>query len=311
MLHKIANSEFRRKLLPIREQFNDDDPFRMTQNVGGQEVFVPCPEPIHGKQPEGMVLETAPDGSRWWVCHWPGCYGKHLADDAGYPMGTPGDATTRRLRIDAHRLFDAIWKGPNRGMTRDQSYRWLAQVMEVPYEDAHLGKFDAEQLQKLILIIKNTHIPSYRRRQASEDDKGRINMLENVGNIKDGQILLEDVVTAANEFDAIGQHKVADKFDVLIIGMVKEAQAQQGNWFSRGWEGLQQLWKQVYQAAINANKGVGQAKQEADQVMRGIQKTRNVFQGTPGKPGTPPKPGLLGNLGVLNKTFDNAVQPQR
>lgn len=57
--------------------------------------------------------------------------GSHL------PVGTMANGKLRTLRRDAHHYFDQLYK---RGlMSKDESYRWLAEVLAAPMRQAHIG----------------------------------------------------------------------------------------------------------------------------------------------------------------------------
>lgn len=55
------------------------------------------------------------------------------------PKGTMADAHLRNKRIEAHRVFDAIWKGGL--MTRKNAYRWLRETLGLPDCQTHIGYF--------------------------------------------------------------------------------------------------------------------------------------------------------------------------
>lgn len=67
------------------------------------------------------------------------------------PLGTLADASTRRARGRAHRLFDSIWKSGR--ITRKEAYILLRQKMGLSERDAHIAKFDLAQCNKLCDIF--------------------------------------------------------------------------------------------------------------------------------------------------------------
>ena len=71
------------------------------------------------------------------------------------PAGRPASTHTRALRYRAHELFDRRWGRGERsphgyGYARQKAYKWLADFMGVPLDEAHIGLFDADQCNRLI-----------------------------------------------------------------------------------------------------------------------------------------------------------------
>jgi len=69
------------------------------------------------------------------------------------PLGTLADKNLRNLRNNAHMLFDKLWKGQTRKMTRYDAYRWLSNKMNIKIEETHIGWFDEEQCKKIINLL--------------------------------------------------------------------------------------------------------------------------------------------------------------
>lgn len=72
---------------------------------------------------------------------------------------TPADETTRRLRRKCHVLFDALWKpgGKRRKFRcRDSAYHWLASILRLHPDEAHIGMFDREQCLTLLRHLEAT-----------------------------------------------------------------------------------------------------------------------------------------------------------
>lgn len=53
------------------------------------------------------------------------------------PMGTLANAELRQKRIKAHEAFDQIWQ--NGILSRDQAYRWIADIFCLPLYRAHIA----------------------------------------------------------------------------------------------------------------------------------------------------------------------------
>lgn len=58
----------------------------------------------------------------------------------------------REMRKRTHAAFDPLWK--SRRMTRSQAYKWMADVMNLPDEKAHIGMFDEKQCFELLKHIR-------------------------------------------------------------------------------------------------------------------------------------------------------------
>lgn len=53
------------------------------------------------------------------------------------PMGTLANGKLRALRNEAHKYFDQLYKDGQ--MTRQDAYKWLADLLCVPQSEAHIG----------------------------------------------------------------------------------------------------------------------------------------------------------------------------
>jgi hypothetical protein len=50
--------------------------------------------------------------------------------------------------MQAHSVFDCWWK--QCGFSRNEAYRELARIMDLPKKKAHIAMFDAEQCRELM-----------------------------------------------------------------------------------------------------------------------------------------------------------------
>lgn len=79
------------------------------------------------------------------------------------PLGSPCNAEVRDLRMQAHRLFDSLWRrkmakdGCSKRRARGAAYAWLSQNMSLRPEQTHIGMFDAEQCRKVIELCRPYH----------------------------------------------------------------------------------------------------------------------------------------------------------
>lgn len=86
------------------------------------------------------------------TCQRMPCAGSLGAHPDGTPLGRPADAVTKGLRVEAHEVFDRLWKLGL--MDRGQAYAWLAASMGLTREEAHIGMFDAERCRRTIALVR-------------------------------------------------------------------------------------------------------------------------------------------------------------
>ena len=89
---------------------------------------------------------------RMYICRKCGAYVScHFGTDT--PKGRLANAELRQLRIEAHEVFDAIYKLKyKRG--RYQAYYWLSKELQRPFDYTHIGMMDEETCRKVIRICK-------------------------------------------------------------------------------------------------------------------------------------------------------------
>jgi ssDNA-binding Zn-finger/Zn-ribbon topoisomerase 1 len=102
-------------------------------------------------------------GGKVYVCsHYPACdsyVGVHQG--TSLPKGSLANRTLRRKRIQAHRIFDQLWR---QGIfSRQEAYRWIADRFCLQIRQAHIGNFSDYMCDQLIQeaskVLKNNHIP--------------------------------------------------------------------------------------------------------------------------------------------------------
>ncbi|GAB1376843.1 hypothetical protein MASR1M48_16950 [Lactococcus petauri] len=99
-----------------------------------------------------MRLRHGQYGVFYSCVEYPNCRGIHSAHKTGDPMGKPADKETRIARMEAHRKFDSIWKYSK--MSRTEAYEWMQEQMGMTKDEAHIGNFDKDQCEKLIVLVK-------------------------------------------------------------------------------------------------------------------------------------------------------------
>lgn len=119
------------------------------------ELFdLPC-----GECQEPMVLRYSQKfENHFYGCsHYPECDGLHGAKPDGSPKGIPGNKATRKARIKAHSVFDQLWRvgSPLKGKrkSRSEAYNWMRKAMKLSHSEAHIGRFDKGQCEKLVTLV--------------------------------------------------------------------------------------------------------------------------------------------------------------
>lgn len=116
-----------------------------------------------------MVLRESKFGPFYGCTTYPKCKGTHGAHKTGKPFGTPANKDTRRARIEAHRVFDAIWKqkliAPESSQKRNRhkAYSWLRVGMKLTNREAHISQFTKEQCETLKKLV-HADYPALRTR---------------------------------------------------------------------------------------------------------------------------------------------------
>lgn len=96
---------------------------------------------VYGGKSYGMI----------YICRGCGNYvGAHA--NSNKPKGTLADARTRLMRRNAHLAFDPIWQGGKKN--RVTAYKRLAEWLEIPAQDCHIGLFDLDMCQRVIDVCK-------------------------------------------------------------------------------------------------------------------------------------------------------------
>lgn len=96
-----------------------------------------------------------------WLCRTCDArVGVHPESSQFKPLGTLANAETRAWRQRAHDAFDPLWRakmrkeGCNRSKARQAGYEWLAQQLDIPIEECHIGMMDADMCQRVIAVIQ-------------------------------------------------------------------------------------------------------------------------------------------------------------
>lgn len=68
------------------------------------------------------------------------------------PLGSLANRELRGARIDAHRMFDRMWRDGQ--MHRSSAYTWLAGKLGIEKRECHIGMFNLEMCNKVITIME-------------------------------------------------------------------------------------------------------------------------------------------------------------
>lgn len=65
------------------------------------------------------------------------------------PLGRMANKQLRMAKQRVHAVFDPLWEAKMgreriaKGAARKKAYRWLAEQLNIPYDECHVGMFDA------------------------------------------------------------------------------------------------------------------------------------------------------------------------
>lgn len=94
----------------------------------------------------------------FWMCDCGAIVACHPG--TAIAMGRPANAETRYARKRAHDAFDALWlsragKGTRAAIrARENAYRWLAEVLGVAKSEAHIGRLDRAQCERVVAACR-------------------------------------------------------------------------------------------------------------------------------------------------------------
>lgn len=97
-----------------------------------------------------MVLREGKYGSFYGCTKYPECDGAMGVHPDGEPMGVPADKETRAARMEAHKVFDKLWKPVGAPYSRSQAYFEMRCLMAMKEEEAHIANFSKEQCAAMI-----------------------------------------------------------------------------------------------------------------------------------------------------------------
>lgn len=98
--------------------------------------------------------KAADPAAPYYVCAcYPACDSYVAAHrDTRLPMGTLADRKLRRKRIEAHKAFNRLWETGLMG--KKQAYRWLQAKLDLPEQEAHIGRFSLFRCEQVIRLCE-------------------------------------------------------------------------------------------------------------------------------------------------------------
>ncbi|HEY0684693.1 MAG TPA: zinc-finger-containing protein [Steroidobacter sp.] len=101
-----------------------------------------------------------------WECPHAGCDSYVGCHPDGSPKGTLANRALRNARKAAHASFDPLWQdwaqaypdmphvsGRIRQLMRRRAYEWLAEQLQLPFDQTHIAMFDHEQCARVVAVI--------------------------------------------------------------------------------------------------------------------------------------------------------------
>jgi len=95
-----------------------------------------------------MVLRKSKIGMFYGCSSFPKCRTTQGAYPNGVPFKLPANKETRQWRIKAHIRFDTWYK--SRYLTKNEAYARLANYLNLPQKEAHMGYFNIDRCQQVI-----------------------------------------------------------------------------------------------------------------------------------------------------------------
>lgn len=80
--------------------------------------------------------------------------GEVVISDGTLAMGTLANHDLRAARVETHRMFDALW-APPANMSRADAYAWMARLLGIPQDEAHIASLTYEEAIKVQLAIED------------------------------------------------------------------------------------------------------------------------------------------------------------
>ena len=99
---------------------------------------------IHKSYGNSLICENYPECDTYVGVH----------KNTNNPLGHPANKALRNLRIACHDEFDPLWRGKKSKHSRKEAYEMLRKPMGKPKSEMHIAKFDEEDCNKFLRILK-------------------------------------------------------------------------------------------------------------------------------------------------------------
>lgn len=106
----------------------------------------------------------------FWACFdclaWVGCHKRNhqYGRKGDEPFGILANEELRNAKRHVHRLLDPLWQ--QKGISRKEAYRVLADAMGISKNDCHVGMFDLERCREAYRALMKVH------RELQEEQNG-------------------------------------------------------------------------------------------------------------------------------------------
>jgi len=108
-----------------------------------------CGSHIELRSSEGVYRKGSPDELLYVCSRYPACNAYvRVHPGTNKPMGSLADPALRRLRQKAHQEFNKLYQTGI--MNKDQAYAWLADMLQMPRAQAHIGHLGEHYCQLVI-----------------------------------------------------------------------------------------------------------------------------------------------------------------
>ena len=102
-----------------------------------------------------LFFWVCPNCGAYIGCHKKGARTKHkgqaVTSDGTIPLGIPANASLRKLRMQAHGLFDPIRRGGV--IARRKAYAKMAAHLGIHIDDCHISHFNETEIRQFIDAI--------------------------------------------------------------------------------------------------------------------------------------------------------------
>ena len=134
----------------------------------------------------------------FWQCKpcdaYVGCH-----KDTNKPLGRLADKELRGWKQETHRAFDPIWQMGD--TPRTKAYEWLAEQLNIPYGECHIGNFDIETCRAAIKTCKQY----------------KVSLSQRAKEVRDLQTILKDIRGLASSVNTDADRSTISNFTNEVI----------------------------------------------------------------------------------------------